>query len=115
MGYWAYQNRDRTWDRRNVSAAVVGTLALFGAEGFLADSYLETPEGRAEAERAKKEGSRLYLKAKEVILRPNVFGGLAGLRKSQFSDRDRPKLTRQSTSVFSAQLVTSPTGTGTAR
>jgi ElaB/YqjD/DUF883 family membrane-anchored ribosome-binding protein len=79
MGYWAYQNRNVPWDRRNVSAAVAGTLALFGVEGFLADSYLDTPEGRAEAERAKREGSRLYLQAKEVILRPNVAGGLVGI------------------------------------
>lgn len=33
MGYWAYQNRNLPWDRRNVSAAVAGTLALFGVEG----------------------------------------------------------------------------------
>ncbi|KAL1410021.1 hypothetical protein Q8F55_004023 [Vanrija albida] len=79
LGYWAYLNKDRPWDRRQVGAAVAGTLALFGVEGYVAESYLETPEGRAEAERAKKEGSKAYLHAKEVILRPNVAGGLAGV------------------------------------
>ncbi|BEI81427.1 hypothetical protein CcaverHIS002_0205870 [Cutaneotrichosporon cavernicola] len=79
MGYWAYKNRNIPWDRRNVTAAVAGTLALFGVEGFLADSYLDTPDGQAEAERAKREGSRLYLQTKEVILRPNVAGGLVGI------------------------------------
>lgn len=44
----------------------------------MTESYLNTPEGREEAERAKREGSRAYLQAKEVILRPGVFGGLAG-------------------------------------
>lgn len=46
---------------------------------YVTDSYLHTPEGKAEAERAKKEGSKAYLHAKEVILRPNVAGGLAGI------------------------------------
>ncbi|GMK54643.1 hypothetical protein CspeluHIS016_0112290 [Cutaneotrichosporon spelunceum] len=79
MTYWAVKNRDVKWDRRNVSAAIVGTLALFGVEAYITDTYLDTPEGKAEAERAKREGSRLYLKAKEVILRPNVAGGLVGI------------------------------------
>ncbi|ORX41014.1 hypothetical protein BD324DRAFT_647914 [Kockovaella imperatae] len=79
LGYYAYTRRDQPWDRRIVGGAVAGTLALFGAEGYVADSYLDTAEGRAEAERAKREGSRAYLRAKEVILRPGVFGGLAGI------------------------------------
>lgn len=45
---------------------------------YLAESYLSTPEGRAEADRAKAEGSKFYLQAKEVILRPKVAGGLVG-------------------------------------
>jgi len=78
MGYFAYINRDRPWDRRIVGGAVAGTLALFSAEGYVADSYLDTPEGRQEAERAKQEGSRIWLRTKDVVLRPGVFGGLAG-------------------------------------
>jgi len=79
LGYFAYTRRDQPWDRRIVGGAVAGTLALFGAEGYVAESYLETPEGRAEAERAKREGSHAYNRAKEVVLRPGVAGGLAGV------------------------------------
>jgi len=46
---------------------------------YVTESYLSTPEGREEAERAKREGSRAYLQAKEVVLRPGVAGGLAGV------------------------------------
>nr|ODN89923.1 hypothetical protein L203_01840 [Cryptococcus depauperatus CBS 7841] len=76
--YFAYVKRNQPWDQRMVGGAVAGTLALFGAESYLAESYLQTPEGRAEADRAKAEGSKLYLHAKEVILRPQVAGGLVG-------------------------------------
>lgn len=78
LGYFAYTRKDQPWDRRVVGAAVAGTLALFGAEGYVAESYLETPEGKKEAERAKREGSKAYLQAKEVVLRPQVAGGLVG-------------------------------------
>ncbi|KAK8850527.1 hypothetical protein IAR55_004445 [Kwoniella newhampshirensis] len=78
IGYFAYTRKDQPWDRRIVGGAVAGTLALFGAEGYVADSYLHTPEGKQEAERAKAEGSKFYLQAKEVVLRPQVAGGLVG-------------------------------------
>ncbi|WVR08541.1 hypothetical protein IAU60_005596 [Kwoniella sp. DSM 27419] len=78
LGYFAYTRRDQPWDRRIVGGAVAGTLALFGAEGYVTESYLQTPEGRQEAERAKAEGSRFYVQAREVILRPQIAGGLVG-------------------------------------
>ncbi|WVQ85945.1 hypothetical protein IAT38_008113 [Cryptococcus sp. DSM 104549] len=78
IGYFAYTKKDQRWDPKIVGGAVAGTLALFGAEGYVAESYLETPEGKQEAQRAKEEGSKLYLHAKEVILRPQVAGGLVG-------------------------------------
>nr|XP_031862533.1 uncharacterized protein CI109_002030 [Kwoniella shandongensis]KAA5529605.1 hypothetical protein CI109_002030 [Kwoniella shandongensis] len=78
IGYFAYTRKDQPWDRRIVGGAVAGTLALFGAEGYVTESYLSTPEGKQEAERAKAEGSKAYLQAKEVILRPQVAGGLVG-------------------------------------
>jgi hypothetical protein len=96
LGYYAYTRRDQRWDQRYVASAAAGTLALFGAEGcvadctfeddkltssYLADSYLSTPEGQQEAERAKREGSKAYLQAKEIVLRPGVAGGLAGFCK----------------------------------
>ncbi|KIR69073.1 hypothetical protein I314_00177 [Cryptococcus bacillisporus CA1873] len=78
IGYFAYTKRNQRWDNRIIGGTVAGTLALFGAEGYLAESYLSTPEGRAETDRAKAEGSKIYLQAKEVILRPKVAGGLVG-------------------------------------
>ncbi|WWC65052.1 uncharacterized protein I303_107666 [Kwoniella dejecticola CBS 10117] len=77
-GYFAYTRRDQPWDRRLVGGVVAGIATLFAGEGYLAESYLQTPEGKQEAERAKAEGSKFYLQAKEVILRPQVAGGLAG-------------------------------------
>lgn len=53
---------------------------------MLTESYLETAEGQAEYERAKREGSRAYIQAKEVVLRPGVAGGLVGARKSCRAD-----------------------------
>lgn len=55
---------------------------------YVTESYLNTPEGRAEAERAKREGSRAYMQAKEVVLRPGVFGGLAGAREFSIPSLD---------------------------
>jgi len=78
LGYYAYTRQHQPWDRRIVGSAVAGTLALFGAEGYVAESYLSTPEGKQEAERAKREGSKLYMQTKEVVLRPQVAGGLVG-------------------------------------
>jgi len=78
LGYFAYTRKDQPWDRRIVGGAVAGTLALFGAEGYVTESYLQTPEGKQEAERAKNEGSKFYLEAKERILRPQVASGLVG-------------------------------------
>ncbi|OWZ36602.1 hypothetical protein C343_00700 [Cryptococcus neoformans C23] len=78
IGYFAYTKRNQRWDNRIIGGTIASTLALFGAEGYLAESYLSTPEGRAEADRAKAEGSKVYLQAKEVILRPKVAGGLVG-------------------------------------
>lgn len=48
----------------------------------MTDSYLSTPEGKQEAERAKKEGSKFYKQSREVVLRPQVAGGLVGAGKS---------------------------------
>jgi hypothetical protein len=49
---------------------------------ILAERYLDTPEGRAEAERARQEGSRVWLHTKETVLRPGVAGGLVGAGES---------------------------------
>lgn len=65
-----------------IGGAAAGTLLLFGAEGILAESYLQTPEGRREKQRAQNEGSALYRQMREIVLRPGVFGGLMGLGRS---------------------------------
>ena len=67
-----------------LKAAYSVVTQLIPSLSYVAESYLETPEGRAEAERAKREGSRAYMRAKDVVLRPGVAGGLAGLSKLPF-------------------------------
>ncbi|KZV63163.1 hypothetical protein PENSPDRAFT_758196 [Peniophora sp. CONT] len=58
-GYLLYTDPRYRRDARALGAAVVGSLALFGAEGALAESYLQTPEGQADKRRVLSEG--LYL------------------------------------------------------
>ncbi|KAF8322191.1 hypothetical protein DL93DRAFT_2124049 [Clavulina sp. PMI_390] len=43
VGYWSWINWDRphAWDRRTVSTATVGLLALFAGEGYLGEQYRE--------------------------------------------------------------------------
>lgn len=43
VGYWSYVNWDRpsAWDRRTVSTATAGLLALFAGEGYLGEEYKE--------------------------------------------------------------------------
>ena len=70
-------------DTRAIASTVAAALTLFGAEGFAAEKYRETPRGRREAEKAKKEGAALYRVAREHILRPGVLGGLLGVGESR--------------------------------
>lgn len=65
-------------DTRLLSSAAAGALLLFGAEGYAAERYRETPAGREEERRARKEGAVLYRHAREAVLRPGVLGGLLG-------------------------------------
>jgi len=43
LGYWSYVNWDHTykWDRKTVSTATVGLIALFAGEGYLGEQYKE--------------------------------------------------------------------------
>ncbi|KAJ6593788.1 hypothetical protein B0H19DRAFT_1092007 [Mycena capillaripes] len=41
IGYFSYENWDRPWDRRMVSAVSAGLLTLSVGEGFLAEKYNE--------------------------------------------------------------------------
>jgi hypothetical protein len=54
-------------------------LLLFGSEGYFAEAYSQTDQGRAEAQRAREEGAYLYKQAKQVVLRPGVLGGIVGV------------------------------------
>jgi len=78
IGYYAYTRRNVPWDRNYVGATAASVLALFGIEGVVAEQFANTPEGREEIERAKQEGSKFYVNAREVVLRPGVAGGLLG-------------------------------------
>jgi len=78
IGYYAYTRRNVPWDRNYVGATAASVLALFGIEGVVADQFAQTPEGQEEIARAKEEGSKVYVNARELILRPGVAGGLLG-------------------------------------
>ncbi|KAF5389346.1 hypothetical protein D9757_004367 [Collybiopsis confluens] len=42
-------------DRRIIASAVAATLVTLGVEGFAAEKYAQTPQGQAEARRARKK------------------------------------------------------------
>jgi nitrate reductase NapE component len=79
LGYLFYTTPAYRNDYKIIGGAAAGTLLLFGAEGVMAESYLQTPEGQREKQRAQDEGSALYRQTREIVLRPGVFGGLMGL------------------------------------
>jgi hypothetical protein len=56
-----------------------GLITIFALEGFVADQYLETPQGQDELRRAEEEGHLLYNRTKEIVLRPKVAGGILGV------------------------------------
>lgn len=78
LGYKLYTEPHLRSDRRLLGWSATGALVVLGAEGFLAESYRNTPEGAEEERRARAEGAAVYRHAKEVVLRPQVFGGLMG-------------------------------------
>lgn len=82
VGYTAYTRPDLRRDTRFLASTTAGILTLFGAEGYAAERYRETPAGQREEKRAKQEGAALYRVAHEQILRPGVLGGLVGACKS---------------------------------
>ena len=62
-----------------VSSTVAAAVFLAAAEGFAADHYHKTPEGKAAERRARKEGSAIYRQLHDIVLRPSYFGGLLGV------------------------------------
>jgi len=79
LGYLFYTTPAYRSDYKIVGGSAAGLLVLLGAEGVMAESYLQTEEGQREKQRAEEEGSALYRQTKEVVLRPGVFGGILGL------------------------------------
>jgi len=71
-------------DYKVLGGVAAGGLVILGIEGAVAESYLQTPEGQREKERAEQEGSKLYLQTKEIVLRPGVFGGILGVGTFSF-------------------------------
>ncbi|KAH9858872.1 hypothetical protein C2E23DRAFT_800451 [Lenzites betulinus] len=108
-------------DTRAIAATVAAALTVFGAEGFAAEKYSETPRGQREAAKAKKEGAALYRVAREHILRPGVLGGLLGAVNAgilgavgyfSYINWDRPYWDRRTVSAVSVGLLTLWTGEG---
>lgn len=82
VGYAAYTKPELRQDAKFLVSTTAGILALFGAEGYATERYLETPAGQAEEKRAKEEGAALYRVTREQVLRPGVLGGLVGACES---------------------------------
>ncbi|CAL1706984.1 unnamed protein product [Somion occarium] len=77
-GYVYYTKPQVRQDTRLLASTAAGILTLFGAEGYAAERYLETPAGKEEEKKAREEGAALYRVAREHILRPGALGGLVG-------------------------------------
>ncbi|KAL5507661.1 hypothetical protein ACEPAH_7117 [Sanghuangporus vaninii] len=77
--YALYTDPSIRRDKRVLSIGSVSLLTLLGLEGYAAERYAKTPEGKAERQRAREEGTAIYRHVREVVLRPGVLGGLVGL------------------------------------
>lgn len=104
-----------------IFSAVATALGLLAVEGYAAERYRQTPRGRAEERRAKEEGAYLYAKAREVILRPGVLGGLVGVANTAvlgslgyvaYSRWDQPRWDRRIVSGVAAGLFALFSGEG---
>ncbi|KAF8161018.1 hypothetical protein B0H34DRAFT_788187, partial [Crassisporium funariophilum] len=69
-------------DATAISSAVAATIALISAEGFAAEKYRNTPQGREDERKVKNEGALIFRHLHDQILRPGVLGGLVGLINS---------------------------------
>ncbi|GJJ06533.1 hypothetical protein Clacol_000725 [Clathrus columnatus] len=78
MGYKLYTEPHLRSDRRFLGWSTAGVLGVLGVEGFFAEAYRNTSQGIEEEKRARAEGASVYRHTKEIVLRPQVFGGLVG-------------------------------------
>ncbi|KAI0054972.1 hypothetical protein BV25DRAFT_323424 [Artomyces pyxidatus] len=102
-------------DARAIASTVISAFAILGAEGYAADTYRRTPEGRTHERKVREEGSAVYRYAREHVLRPGVLGGLLGLVNVgilstvgyfAYSNWDRPHWDRRTVSAISVGLLT---------
>ena len=118
LGYNIYKRPTLvTEPRMNIkplSYISAGLLTLFTLEGFAADAYLDTPQGRDEAHRVEEEGHYLYNRTKEVVLRPKVAGGILGglnlavlgtLGYTTYTHWNEPVFTKRTISYVSVGLL----------
>ncbi|TRM65406.1 hypothetical protein BD626DRAFT_488682 [Schizophyllum amplum] len=110
-----YVNPGYRRDTKVLSSTAAATLALLGLEGYGAAWYANTPGGKAEAKKAKEEGTLVYRHTREAVLRPGVLGGLLGLVNVgilggvgyvSYTNWDKPSWDRRIVSAVSVGLLT---------
>lgn len=121
FGYQLYNKPHLRSDTRTLATAGVSALILMGAEGYVAESYRNTPRGRAEEKRARQEGALWYAKTKDVVLRPGVLGGLVGVVNigvlggvgyASYLHWDKPVWDRRTVSAVTVGLIALFAGEG---
>lgn len=104
-----------------MATAGISALVLFGVEGYAVDKYAHTPGGEQNRRRAKQEGSAIYRRTREIVLRPGVMGGLIGLVNVgilstvgyyAYINWDRPAWDRGTVAAVSAGLIVLAGGEG---
>ena len=112
--YALYTSPELRRDTKVLTLGGVSLAALFGAEGFAAERYAQTPRGKEERRKAKKEGAAIYRHTREVVLRPQVLGGVVGLVNvgilggvgySAYTNWDAPRWDRRVVSAVTVGLL----------
>jgi len=65
-------------DATAISSALAATVALISIESIAAEKYRQRPRDQ-EHKRATEEGTLVFRRIQEQIIRPNVLGGLVGM------------------------------------
>ncbi|KAH8080292.1 hypothetical protein BXZ70DRAFT_1073796 [Cristinia sonorae] len=121
VGYTYYACPHLRRDTKILASTAAAALTLFGAEGYLAETYRKTPAGREEERRAREEGAALYRYSREHLLRPGVLGGLVGVLNAgvlgglgylAYTNWDAPRWDRRTVSAISVSVLTLWAGEG---